>query len=184
MAIATGRSIYATYFLIVFMIIAPAAVFTDYTWLDAIGWAMTIILGFFIFVTGVVTWQEGKESFRWPRVKAKLTSTGLKQHRGSKGGVSYGPRISCSFNLAGKEYKGTEYDFSESYGSKTNAEEKVAQIKIQAERYGYLLLHYKPDDPNINVIHPGIHFVVYLRLLLGLAAMAISALSWLGYIHY
>lgn len=178
--IATGRSIYGVYFLLLFMIVAPSAVFTDYVWLDSLAWAMTIILGFFIFVTGIVTWQEGKESYRWPQANAKLISTGLKQYRGSKGGVSYAPKINCKFMVDGIRYSGTEYDFSGSYSAKAKAEKKTAEI----ENLNTLLVHYKPDDPSINVIYPGIHFVVYLRLLLGIGAMFISALSWLGYIRY
>jgi hypothetical protein len=46
------------------------------------------------------------------------------------------------------------------------------------------LVHYKPEDPSISVIHPWIHLVAYLRLLVGIGAVVISAMSWLGYIRY
>ena len=47
-----------------------------------------------------------------------------------------------------------------------------------------LLVHYKPEDPSINVIHPGVHFVAYMRLLVGVGGVAIPILSLLGYIQY
>jgi len=180
MKVATGRSHYATFYLFIFMIVAPASMFTDYAWLDALGWSMTIILGIFIFITGVVNVQEGRQSFHWPQANAKLKSARLQIHTGSKGGRSYSAKIGCTFIVDGQEYEGTEYDFSSSYTAKDKAEKKVAEVKAMQP----LLVHYKPEDPGINVIHPGIHFVAYLRLLLGVAAVVISAMSWLGYITY
>ena len=47
-----------------------------------------------------------------------------------------------------------------------------------------MLVHYKPEDPSINVIHPGVHFVAYIRLLVGIVASAIPIMSLLGYIQY
>ncbi len=180
MKMATGRSHYATFYLFVFMFVAPASMFTDYAWLDALGWSMTIILGIFIFITGVVNVQEGRQSFHWPRVNAKLKSVRLQIQTGSKGGRSYSPKITCTFIVDGQKYEGTEYDFSSSYTAKEKAEKKVTEVKAMEP----LLVHYKPEDPSINVIKPGLHFVAFLRLLLGLAAVVISVMSWVGYISY
>jgi hypothetical protein len=80
----------------------------------------------------------------------------------------------------GQEYEGTEYDFSSSYTSKEKAQKKVTEIKSMQT----LLVHYKPEDPSINVIHPGVHFVAYMRLLVGVGGVAIPILSLLGYIQY
>jgi len=180
MKVATGRSHYAMLYLFVFMFVAPASMFTDYTWLDALGWSMTIILGIFIFITGVVNVQEGRQSFHWPRANAKLKSARLQVQTGNKGGRSYSPKIVCTFIVGGQEYEGAEYDFSSSYSAKVKSEKKVAEVKAMQP----LLVHYKPEDPSINVIKPGLHFVAFLRLLVGLAAVVISAMSWLGYISY
>lgn len=180
LAIATGRSHYATLFLVVFMFVAPASMFTEIAWLDTLGWAMTIILGIFIFITGIVSVQEGRQSFHWPQANAKLKGARLISHSGSKGGMTYAPKVTCSFLVDGQEYEGTEYDFSSSYTSKEKAEKKVTEIKgMQA-----MLVHYKPEDPSINVIHPGVHFVAYIRLLVGIVASAIPIMSLLGYIQY
>lgn len=180
LAIATGRSHYATMFLVIFMFVAPASMFTEYKWLDALGWSMTIILGIFIFITGIVSIQEGRQSFRWLRANAKLKSTSLRSHSGSKGGMTYAPKVTCSFVVKGQKYEGTEYDFSSSYTSKDKAAKKISEVKAMLP----LLVHYKPQDPRINVIHPGVHLVAYLRLLVGISAVVISAMSWLGYIRY
>lgn len=180
LAIATGRSHYSTWFLVIFMLIAPASMFTDYAWLDNLGWSMTIILGIFILITGMVSMQEGRQSFRWPRANAKLKGATLLSHSGSKGGMSYSPKFNCSFVIDGQEYEGTQYDFSASYTSKEKAQNKVIEVKNMLP----LLVHYKPEDPSINVIHPGVHFVAYLRLLVGICGIVIPIMSLLGYIQY
>lgn len=180
LAIATGRSHYSTWFLVIFMVVAPASMFTEYVWLDTLGWSMTIILGIFILITGIVSIQEGLQSFHWPQATVKLKSATLLSHSGSKGGVSYSPKINCSFVINGHEYEGTEYDFSASYTSKEKAQKKVVKVKNMLP----LLIHYKPENPNINVIHPGVHFVAYVRLLVGIGGISIPVMSLLGYIQY
>ena len=179
-AIATGRSHYAIIFFVIFMIVAPVSIFTEYEWLDLLGWSMTIILGMFIFITGIVSLHEGRQSFHWPRTNAKLKSAGLLSHSGTKGGMTYAPSLKCSFVIDGEEYQGTEYDFSASYTSKEKALVKVTEVKKMQP----LLVYYKPQDPSINVIHPGIHFVAYVRLLVGVGGVVIPVMSLLGYIQY
>jgi len=180
LAIATGRSHYATLFLVIFMFVAPASMFTEIDRLDSLGWSMTIILGVFIFITGIVSVQEGRESYSWPQADAKLKSASLTYHSGSKGGMTYAPKIACSFMVNGQEYKGTEYNFSASYTSKEKAQKKVTEVKSMRP----LLVHYKPTDPSINVIHPGVHFVAFIRLIVGAGGIAIPIMSLLGYIQY
>ena len=177
--VATGRHIYATYFLLTFMVVAPTAFFTDYVWLDHIAWCMLIILGVFIFITGVVTLHEGRASHKWPMAAAELQSAGLKS-QSNKGSVSYAPRIQCLFKVHGKSYNGTEYDFSASFTRKEKAQAKVDEVKAMRP----LVVHYKPADPTINVIRPGVHFVHYIRLILGFGTVLIAGLSWLGVITY
>ena len=179
--IATGRSKYSTYFLLVFMCVAPLAVFTSYEWLDGIAWIMLIILGGFIFITGIVTRKEATDSNNWPKVEAKLLSTSLTYTSSGSGGTSkrYAPVIKCKFNVDGAEYKGVEYDFSASYTSKDKAEDKVNLIKQMKP----LLIHYNPSAPEINVINPGIHTTHYIRIIIGLITVIIPILIWNGIIE-
>ena len=178
--IATGRSTKVYWFFIPYMFVAPAAVFTDYLWLDHIGWAMTLVLGFFIFITGIVTLNEARASKTWPQTIAKLKSASLGYRSGSKGGRLYYPVVKVEFKVDGQSYSGTEYDFSASAEQKDKAEQKRQEIK-QAHP---LWVYYNPKNPAMNVIHPGVHFVHSLRLILGLGMMVIVSLSWLGYIDY
>jgi len=177
--IATGRSKYSTYFLLIFMCVAPAAVFTKIELLDHIAWIMLIILGVFIFITGIVTRQEASDSRNWPKIEVKFLSTSLKSMSSNSGGRIYAPDIKCKFNIGNSEYKGTEYDLSASYGSRSQAEDKIALIKQKKS----LFVHYKPSAPEVNVINPGIHFSHYIRIVVGVCTVVIPLLIWVGVIQ-
>ena len=179
MKIATGRSAYSISFLLIFMVVAPFALFTDYKWLDTIAWLMTTILGLFIFITGFVTIKEAKNSHKWPKVEARLISASLTWHT-TEGQKRYAPKIHCKFHVGNCEYSGTEYDFSASYTNKLKAEEKLKLVKTMKP----LWVFYKPEEPSVNVIQPGIHSVHFVRVIIGAAGMIVALLSWFGLISY
>ena len=68
--IVTGRNKISIYFLLIFMFLAPVAFFTNYPILNGIAWIMLMILGCFIFTTGIITRKEAKDSYNWPKEKA------------------------------------------------------------------------------------------------------------------
>lgn len=176
---ALGKNHYATLFLIVFMVVAPSAIFTDYKWLDYVGWLMTIVLGLFVFITGCVTLNDAKQSHQWPMAQGKWLSGSLSQHS-SNGSIKYAPNIRIQFKVAEKVYDGTQYDFSASYGRKELAQKKLEEVKNMHP----LWVRYKPNDPTINVIHPGVHFVHSIRLIFGVIAMIIPILALIGVIQF
>ncbi|MCI2282465.1 DUF3592 domain-containing protein [Colwellia sp. MSW7] len=161
------------------MCVAPAAMFTNNAFLDSIAWVMLIILGVFIFITGIVTRKEAIDSHNWPKVEAKLLRASLKSTSSGSGGRSYTPDIKCKFIVGGSEFKGTEYDLSAGYGSKAKAEDKINLVK----QMNPLFIHYKPSAPEINVINPGIHFTHYIRIIIGIVTVIFPLLIWSGIIE-
>lgn len=179
--IATGRHRAATYFLLVFMVVAPTAFFTDSVYLDWFAWLMLAILGLFVSITGWVTLQEAIDSFSWPQVEAELTSVSISRRSGSSGGGHvYAAKIQCRFEVEGVEYWGTEYDWSASAGSRASAE----RVKSEVEAMQPLVIRYKPQDPQINVINPGVRLVHFLRIVLGLAMMIVPMLIEMKIIRF
>ena len=175
--LALGRTVHSTYFLLALMVICPWAFFTNSEWLDQLAFSMLIVIGLFIFITGWVTFNEAKASHHWPSVKSELDWIGLKSHRSSNS-TSYAPDIRCFFDVKGVIYQGTEYDFGANFTSKSKAEAK----KKEVEEMSPLVIRYKPNDPSINVIYPGVHLVHFVRLLMGPIVMGVSLASLLGYI--
>ena len=173
-----GRSLYSTLYLVVFMVVAPAAVFTDYEWLDGLAWGMLIFLGVLVFIAGIIVRQEAANSHHWPTVEAKLISCSMIATIG-KDHKAYMPNVKCSFQLDGREYSGTEYDFSSAYTRKDIAQKKVDTLR----KRDTLLVHYKPTDPTVNVIHPGVHYTHYIRVIVGIGMVVVPVLILLGYIE-
>lgn len=177
--IALGKSHYSTLFLVCYMVVAPSAFFTDYLVLEYLAWFMTIVLGLFIFITGWVTLLHAKQSHHWPVAQGKWLSGSLIQ-RSSNGSLRYTPKIRIQFSVAGETFNGTQYDFSASYNSKEVAQRKLDEIK----KMHPLWIRYHPNDPSENVIHPGVHLVHYVRLIMGILAMIVPILIMLGYIRF
>lgn len=178
MAIAVGRSKYSTFFLLVFMVVAPAAVFIRNDTLEFIAWLMLCILGLFVTISGIITFKEAQDSHLWPKALANVKKIHLS--RASSNNL-YAPVIECTFEVDGKTYNGTLYDFSSSCSSKSSAEQKLEEIQEIAST---LMVYYKPSEPSINVIKPGVKLVHYLRLLIGPIMMIIAILSHLNIIIY
>jgi hypothetical protein len=124
-----------------------------------------------------VTFSEALESPKWPSVDVSIFSCGLKTNR-SNNSLTYAPNIECVFELKDQTYSGTEYDFSSSYGSKSSAQKKLLSLENQEN----IKLFYKPSDPSVNVIHPGIRLVHFLRLIFGAAISILCSLMWSGII--
>ena len=175
--IVTGRNKYSIYFLLIFMCIAPVAVFTDYPLLNGIAWIMLMTLGFFIFSTAIITRQEAKDSYGWPQEKAHSLKCSL-NYTTNNGVKRYIPVIRCKFIVGNKEYDGSEYDFSASYTNKDDANAKLDLVKSMMP----LMVYYKPSDPAINVINPGVHSTHYLRFICGALMIIMPIFIWSGVI--
>ena len=173
--IVTGRNKISICFLLIFMFLAPVAFFTNYPILNGITWIMLIILGFFIFTTGIITRKEAKDSYNWPKEKAHSLRCSL-NYTTNNNVKSYIPVIKWKFNVGDKEYEGAEYDFSASYTSKDVANEKLDSVKSMMP----LMVYYKPSDPSINVINPGVYTVDYVRFILGAMMVVMPILIWSG----
>ncbi|WP_111979763.1 DUF3592 domain-containing protein [Algibacillus agarilyticus] len=173
---ARGRTKYSTYFLLIVMLIIPTAFFTHYEWLNGLAWLLLITLGAFIFITGLYTRQESINSVNWPKAEAYGLSCSLNYiNPNSK---KYIPVIKCKFMVKGVEYTGAEYDFSARYTLKDEADEKINCVKAMEP----LFVYYKPSDPTISVIKPGVHSIPYIRLIFGVLMVIMPILIGSGLI--
>tara|TARA_B110000116_G_scaffold177224_1_gene153411 strand:+ start:30 stop:605 length:576 start_codon:yes stop_codon:yes gene_type:complete len=182
---ACGRNHYATVILLLSIIVIALAVYTQNSVLIDVAWISIFIIGLCVSITGWVTFQEASNSASWPKELAQNVrcTLGSRSSGSSNSGVSnrvYGPVIKCFIIVSGIKYDGTSYDFSDSYGARETAEDKINEIESIKDN---LSIHYKPDDPSINVVYPGVKFVHYIRLLLGPAAMVFVIFRFTGVIH-
>ncbi|MGD1922209.1 MAG: DUF3592 domain-containing protein [Pleurocapsa sp.] len=139
-------------------------------------WIMTFWLGVVIVIVGIVTSIDACQSHSWSRVRAKLTKYDIKRNSDSDG-TTYELSIMYQFKIGDRNYRGTNYDFSDFAGSLASAERKIESLKQLVDEEGYINVFYKPSDPELNVICPGIHPIHGIRLVFGLALMVLSLLT-------
>lgn len=150
---------------------------------------MTCLLGVILIIVGIATSIEAIQSHSWLTARAKLTKHDLKisinpngtSHRNRK---TYKPVVSYQFKVGDRNYIGSNYDFSDFSGSKISAKRKIESLRLQLDEEGYIRIYYKPSDPEINVIYPGIHLIHGVRLVLGLMFMLVPLLTLLGIIQW
>ena len=170
---AVGRTIYSYLFLLAFCIVVPLAIFAQVRALFDVAWVISIILGIFIFTSGVVTTKEAYQSKLWPTVTVSDFECSLNIHSSK-----YSPSVECLFEVNGEIYSGTQYDFSDSYSSKASARMKIEKVKNRR----YIEVYYNPLNPSMNVLNPGVRVVHFLRLIIGAAIPIICFLFWQGYL--
>lgn len=179
--IATGRSIYSTWFFILWSFSIPFAFIFRPPWLILYAWAGALVMGLFILVTGIVTLTEARASHNWPKTRAENLKLGVQRRHGSRGGALYTPNIQCQFNVGNESFRGTRLDFGDRWSSEAWARQKVTELE---QRKDCLQLYYNPKDPNLNVIYPGVRFVHYLRIWLGMIVLVIASLGISGRLDF
>lgn len=177
LSIALGEHVYATWFLLLCMVVFPAAFFLRYPWLVNCAWVLLFVLGLFVFITGYVSGKQALASRQWPKAECTLESLGMKSQRNNRH-LSYRPDIGCRFTVSGSVYEGTEFDLGTAYESKTKVQNKLDTLEKQLP----LFVYYDPNDPAINTLHPGLRSVHWLRLLFGSVAMAVPVASLMGWV--
>ena len=149
-------------------IILPLAVCTEYPLINHAAWLLLIIIGILITIHGIETYNEARASKHWPKCEVAWFRCSLDSQKSGKG-LSYAPKVDCTFYIDGTMWHGTLYDFGGVYEGKREAEEKVQKINSMDS----LTISYNPEDPSINVIYPGPRFTHCLRIFLGPAVIAL-----------
>jgi len=174
-ALVTSSTVFAFFYILAFIAVVVTAVLTDGAlfWVK-LSWAMLSILGVFITVTAYVSFQEARQSTRWPAVSAKLLSARVKSQMGSDSGRSYSPVVEYEFSFKGKDHTGNTIDYSGQSGSQAWAEKVLNELKSKGIA---LTVHVNPDNPEMNVLNPGVRFVHMLRYIVGPAMFVIGLLA-------
>lgn len=146
-------------------------------------WIMTFLLGIIIVIVGIVTSIDAFQSTSWSIIRAKLTACKVKKIS-DVDGSTYKPLVVYQFRVGDRHYFGSNYDFSDISGSQITATRKIESLNKLVDSEGYINVYYKPSEPELNVIFPGIHSIHGIRLVLGLVMMVISFLTLSGIIQW
>lgn len=171
--LVTSSNRFSFVFIVVFMAVILTAMATggDAFW-SKLAWYMLSVLGVFTFLGGIVSHQQASESKRWPKVSATLLSARV-YSKVSGSSQTYAPSVEYSFKFNGREYKGCTIDYSDTSASESWAEKAVKEIEKKSTM---LMVHVNPENPEKNVLNPGVQFVHAARYVIGLAMVAIGLL--------
>jgi len=173
LSLVTSNNRFSFVFILIFFAVTLTAMATgDNSFWSTLAWSMFSLLGLFIFFGGIVSHQQAAESKRWPKVGAKLLSARVYTKVGGSS-QEYAPSVEYAFKFHGREYKGNTIDYSDVSGSEARAKKIVKQLESQG---AMLMVHVNPDNPEKNVLNPGVRFVHAARYIIGLAMIAIGLL--------
>ena len=174
-ALVTSSTPFAFFYILAFIVVIATAIFTsgEPLWVK-LSWGMLAMLGVFISLTAYVSFIEARQSRRWPATTARLLSASVHESIGSGSGNLYRPVVEYAFSHNGRDYKGTTIDYSGQSGSEAWAKKVIS--KLESKGHG-LKVHVNPDDPETNVLNPGIRLVHLLRFIIGPAMVVFGVLA-------
>ena len=113
-------------------------------------------------------------SFSWPQVEAHLDSCSVEDSLVGMAGKGHSRvsrvRLSYTYTLHGKAFRGRRYDFG---GSGYSARHYDAETEP-------LMISYCPLRPSFSVVHPGVMGSSYILLLVGLLFACPAVMRILG----
>ena len=179
--LVTSSTIFAFFYILAFIIVVVMGFSNGHVFWVKLGWLMLALLGVFITLTAFVSHAEARESTRWPTVPARLISARVRTSIGSSDDNTYTPEVEYEFTYNGKPYRGNTIDYSASSISESGANKVIQKIK---DRGIALTVHVNPQDPQRNVLYPGVRLVHYLRYLIGPAMFIFGMLALLDMIDF
>lgn len=181
--IVTSSRAFAGIYILCFIGVIVASIVTkgDPIWVNT-GWSMLALLGLFVTLGGIVSFQMAAASMHWPMTTARVVNSGISQyHTNSEGSsVVYSPMVEYEYEVAGQPYYGDCVDFSSYSGTQHQAQQILDYIGAHRE---YIQVYYSPNNPAMSMILPGLRFVHFLRFFFGIAMILVGTVAIIGVPH-
>ena len=140
-----------------------------------IGLVAVLVVGFSIL--------RGQKSRSWPSVAGSILSSSISVHESTDEDGStttnYGVDLLYRYSVSGQEFQGTRRTFIDVHTSSRSRAEKILAKYPQGSS---VTVHYDPQKPSTCVLEPGVGWVSYLFLALGLAFLLFGLAGVLGLI--
>lgn len=126
--------------------------------------AIFVLSGIFVLFAGCWNLFLGFKSKNWPKGTAKILSSEVERHRGSKGGTMYGAEVHYEYSVNGVTYHNNKISFGD-YQSNSPVRAKRLENKYQEDHE--FPVSYDPTNPERSVLEPGPQFMQLLIVLIG-----------------
>ena len=181
--IVTASRSFAGIYIFSFIGVIAASIVTrgDPVWVNT-GWLMLAMLGLFVTLGGIASLQMASASPYWSKTTARVVNSGISQYntRSEGSSVVYSPMVEYEYEVAGQSFTGDCIDFSSYSGSQRQAQQILDDIGVNRE---YMQVYYAPKNPAMSVILPGLRFVHFLRLFVGIAMILVGSVAVTGVPH-
>jgi hypothetical protein len=103
---------------------------------------------------GVIGWAAIRQiqAMGFATAPGHVTQSSLESHPGSKGGRSYSPKITYTYQVAGKDYQNNRYRYGELSGNDSSARRIIDAFPVG----GVVNVYYSPNDPANSVLVAGL----------------------------
>ena len=122
------------------------------------------LVGGYVTYSGVNDIRLGLAAVTWPTVAAHLETCDVTSHRSSKS-TTYRAEVKYTYTVVGVQYTGDQ--LAVDYWSTSNRDTHAAHCQ-RVETMTPFIIRYRPDRPNISVIHPPEHPWVSGKFFFGL----------------
>ncbi|MGP1346610.1 MAG: DUF3592 domain-containing protein [Phycisphaerales bacterium] len=124
-------------------------------------------------VAGVGSLKHARASESWPTASGGVKSCEVVAQSGRRGRTSYKPKVTVYFTVDGRRYACERLTFNASYSTRDRSEAEAFARRFAAG--STVSVSYKPDDPEISVIEPGVEDSAWLTPILGGAFAVVGA---------
>lgn len=107
----------------------------------------------------------------WPKANGEVIRSHVSTWLDSESDTLYGAQVEYKYSIGDTEYKGHRVTMSDGGSSFEDAARKVVD---RYPRGNTVDVHYNPEKPDDSVLEPGVTWVTYLPLFLGLAMTTLA----------
>jgi len=122
-------------------------------------------------INGIV---RASESTGWPSVQGKVMKSSVERERSRdqstrRSRTTYRARVEYRFTVDGSEFRGDRVAYGDHGGKRKHAQRIVSRYR----KGEVVAVHYKPEDPRVCLLEPGLKAQAFLMPFIGLIALLI-----------
>lgn len=134
-----------------------------------------LVIGYVVaFSFGKPIVDKAKASERWPTVEGRITTSEVRQQRGSDGKVAHSASVGYDYEVEGQKLLGDTVWFGGNFSSSSS---DLARRTVDKYPVGkQVQVYHDPANPEVSVLEPGAFWSSYLVYGIGLLFLGFGVL--------
>jgi len=124
------------------------------------------VVGYYIVAhLAMAPYHLGQESKSWPTVQGKIIHSAMARSTSSQGKTTYSPNIQFTYQVDGKGYQSNQVGVEPGPGASSSSDPSDVSETVARYPVGKLVtVYYKPSEPALGVLQPGVSTVTWWLL--------------------